>query len=91
MNENHTAANVNELFQAVAQEWQLTTTDLVIVRDNDANMIAATQIHNLATLVYVSRLLGRIQKIITAFFTAAPPQIMPLWRNRDFWGSHPTS
>ncbi len=48
MNENHTAANINELFQAVAQEWQLTTTKLVIVTDNAANMIAATQLGNFA-------------------------------------------
>lgn len=48
MNDNHTAANINELSQASAQEWQLTTTDLVIVRDNDANMIVATQLGNFA-------------------------------------------
>uniref|UniRef100_A0AAY5L481 HAT C-terminal dimerisation domain-containing protein n=1 Tax=Esox lucius TaxID=8010 RepID=A0AAY5L481_ESOLU len=46
MNESHTGAHMNELFQTVAQEWHLTTSDLVIVTDNAANMLAAAQMGN---------------------------------------------
>uniref|UniRef100_A0A3B1IEW9 BED-type domain-containing protein n=1 Tax=Astyanax mexicanus TaxID=7994 RepID=A0A3B1IEW9_ASTMX len=47
MHESHTAVNVNAMFHSVADEWELTVTDLVIVTDNAANMLAATQIDNL--------------------------------------------
>uniref|UniRef100_A0A8C4SQW8 BED-type domain-containing protein n=1 Tax=Erpetoichthys calabaricus TaxID=27687 RepID=A0A8C4SQW8_ERPCA len=46
INESHTAAHIKENIQSVAQEWQLTTTDLVIVTDNAANMLAAAQLGN---------------------------------------------
>ncbi|KAK0139816.1 Zinc finger BED domain-containing protein 1 [Merluccius polli] len=48
MHESHTAVNVNAMFHSVAEEWGLTVSDLVIVTDNAANMLAATQIDNLA-------------------------------------------
>ncbi|XP_049416948.1 E3 SUMO-protein ligase ZBED1-like [Epinephelus fuscoguttatus] len=48
MHESHTAVNVNAMFHSVADEWELTVPDLVIVTDNAANMLAATQIDNLA-------------------------------------------
>uniref|UniRef100_A0A672FGU6 BED-type domain-containing protein n=1 Tax=Salarias fasciatus TaxID=181472 RepID=A0A672FGU6_SALFA len=47
MHESHTAANVNAMFHSVANEWNLTVSELVIVTDNDANMLAATPIDNL--------------------------------------------
>uniref|UniRef100_A0A8C4S0T5 HAT C-terminal dimerisation domain-containing protein n=1 Tax=Erpetoichthys calabaricus TaxID=27687 RepID=A0A8C4S0T5_ERPCA len=46
INESHTAAHIQENIQSVALEWQLTTTDLVIVTDNAANMLAAAQLGN---------------------------------------------
>nr|XP_055049286.1 E3 SUMO-protein ligase ZBED1-like [Misgurnus anguillicaudatus] len=48
MHESHTAVNVNAMFHSVANEWELTISDLVIVTDNAANMLAAAQIDNLA-------------------------------------------
>lgn len=48
MHESHTAVNVNAMFHSVANEWELTVSDLVIVTDNAANMLAAAQIDNLA-------------------------------------------
>uniref|UniRef100_A0A672JRG1 BED-type domain-containing protein n=1 Tax=Salarias fasciatus TaxID=181472 RepID=A0A672JRG1_SALFA len=48
MHESHTVANVNAMFHSVANEWKLTVSELVIVTDNAANMLAATQIDNLA-------------------------------------------
>ncbi|XP_028654663.2 E3 SUMO-protein ligase ZBED1-like [Erpetoichthys calabaricus] len=46
INESHTAAHIKENIQSVAQEWQLTTTDLAIVIDNAANMLVAAQLGN---------------------------------------------
>ncbi|XP_056113731.1 E3 SUMO-protein ligase ZBED1-like [Rhinichthys klamathensis goyatoka] len=48
MHESHTAVNVNAMFHSVANEWELTVSDLVIVTDNAANRLAAAQIDNLA-------------------------------------------
>lgn len=39
INQHHTDEKVNELFHMVAGEWQLITTDLVIVTDNAADML----------------------------------------------------
>lgn len=47
MHESHTGLNVNEMFQTVGQEWGLATTDVVLVTDNAASMVAATQLGNL--------------------------------------------
>ncbi|XP_078017548.1 E3 SUMO-protein ligase ZBED1-like [Epinephelus lanceolatus] len=44
MHVSHTATNVNETFHAVAREWGLMLSDLVIVTDNAANMIAAMRL-----------------------------------------------
>lgn len=38
------------MFHSVANEWGLNVADLVIVTDNAANMLASTQIDNLADI-----------------------------------------
>lgn len=47
MYETNTATNVNVMFHAVANKWNLPITDRVIVTDNAANMLAAVQLDNL--------------------------------------------
>lgn len=39
-----TGANMDDMFQTVAPEWRLATTDMVIVTINTANMVAATHL-----------------------------------------------
>lgn len=46
MTESHTGANVAELLQKVAEEWQITKKDLVLVTDNASNMVVAAQLGN---------------------------------------------
>lgn len=46
MTDSHTGANVAELLQKVAEEWQITDKDLVLVTDNASNMIVAAQLGN---------------------------------------------
>lgn len=46
MFESHTGANVAELLQEVAEEWQCTSKDLVLVTDNAANMVVAAHLGN---------------------------------------------
>uniref|UniRef100_A0A3Q1HRY1 HAT C-terminal dimerisation domain-containing protein n=1 Tax=Acanthochromis polyacanthus TaxID=80966 RepID=A0A3Q1HRY1_9TELE len=70
MHESHTAANVNETFHSVAEEWGLTLSDCVIVTDNAANMLAAMQLNDL-THVTCFALLGRIRRIVRYFHRSA--------------------
>lgn len=43
VNESHTGANMAELLENVAEEWQITKKYLVLVIDNTSNMLLHTQ------------------------------------------------
>ncbi|CAG5927866.1 unnamed protein product [Menidia menidia] len=58
MQESHKAANVNEMYHAIADEWELTVAYLVIVANNAANMLATTQTDNLANITYFAHTLN---------------------------------
>lgn len=50
--------NTNELFRAVADEWHLTTTDLVIVTDNGANMLETAQLDSFRNIQHFAHILN---------------------------------
>lgn len=64
MHESHTAVNVNAMFHSVAGEWELTVADLVIVTDNAANILAATQIDNLAHITCFAHTLNLAAQLL---------------------------
>lgn len=49
-----------ECFADSCDEWELTVTDLVIVTDDAANMLAAIQIDNLAHITCFAHTLNRL-------------------------------
>lgn len=58
MHESHTATNGNMMFHAVANEWNLIITDMVIVTDNAANMLGAVQLEDLTHISCVAHTLN---------------------------------
>ncbi|KAL1261243.1 hypothetical protein QQF64_006508 [Cirrhinus molitorella] len=86
MHESHTAVNVNAMFHSVANEWELTVSDLVIVTDNAANMLAAALIDNLA---HISCFAHTLQPAVTKRAMKLPTVSgLHGWIRRHYWFLH---
>ena len=74
VNESHTGANIAELLKNVAEEWQITKKDLVLVTDNASNMAFAAELCKfLHVKCYAKPGLSAVRFCVYLFFSLCLP------------------